>query len=212
MIAVFLNGYLTSWVAHSLLPTQSHCLILRTNLDSPSYLVYLQLQKPRKNFANGLVLSGRPNVCIYFWLNQRPLQLTYLDGRFWEFTSDLAKGDTAYTTLALGAHTDNTYFVRLFDQSKKREVIGFWFDLSRLIPAAYNSFTSFHTRTDLVVLHFLLMVFTLPPFLRSCIRNYTIYSAAYLFLLTQLVNRLLFIVHLHLRVTLFWVMTLSQGK
>ncbi|KAI0703815.1 mitochondrial protein [Cytidiella melzeri] len=31
-------------------------------------------------------------------------------GKFWEFTSDLAKGDTAYTTFALGAHTDNTYF------------------------------------------------------------------------------------------------------
>ncbi|EGN99064.1 hypothetical protein SERLA73DRAFT_122900 [Serpula lacrymans var. lacrymans S7.3] len=31
-------------------------------------------------------------------------------GKFWEFTSDLAKGDTAYTTMALGAHTDNTYF------------------------------------------------------------------------------------------------------
>ena len=35
------------------------------------------------------------------------------DGKFWDFTSDLAKGDTAYTTLALGAHTDNTYFVRM---------------------------------------------------------------------------------------------------
>ncbi|PIL29865.1 hypothetical protein GSI_08072 [Ganoderma sinense ZZ0214-1] len=31
-------------------------------------------------------------------------------GAFWDFTSDLAKGDTAYTTLALGAHTDTTYF------------------------------------------------------------------------------------------------------
>ncbi|KAI0648898.1 Trimethyllysine dioxygenase [Trametes meyenii] len=31
-------------------------------------------------------------------------------GTFWDFTSDLAKGDTAYTTLALGAHTDTTYF------------------------------------------------------------------------------------------------------
>jgi trimethyllysine dioxygenase len=31
-------------------------------------------------------------------------------GQFWDFTSDLAKGDTAYTTLALNAHTDNTYF------------------------------------------------------------------------------------------------------
>jgi hypothetical protein len=36
-----------------------------------------------------------------------------IDGKFWEFTSDLTKGDTAYTTLALGAHTDNTYFVRM---------------------------------------------------------------------------------------------------
>ncbi|KAL5476415.1 hypothetical protein ACEPAI_3461 [Sanghuangporus weigelae] len=32
-------------------------------------------------------------------------------GTFWDFTSDLAKGDTAYTTLVLGAHTDTTYFV-----------------------------------------------------------------------------------------------------
>jgi trimethyllysine dioxygenase len=31
-------------------------------------------------------------------------------GGFWEFTSDLSKGDTAYTGLALGAHTDSTYF------------------------------------------------------------------------------------------------------
>ncbi|PSS05511.1 hypothetical protein PHLCEN_2v3793, partial [Hermanssonia centrifuga] len=31
-------------------------------------------------------------------------------GKLWDFTADLAKGDTAYTTLALGAHTDNTYF------------------------------------------------------------------------------------------------------
>lgn len=31
-------------------------------------------------------------------------------GKFWDFTSDLAKGDTAYTTIALEAHTDNTYF------------------------------------------------------------------------------------------------------
>lgn len=32
------------------------------------------------------------------------------DGKFWDFTSDLAKGDTAYTTMALQAHTDTTYF------------------------------------------------------------------------------------------------------
>lgn len=34
-----------------------------------------------------------------------------VDGKFWDFTADLAKGDTAYTNLALGAHTDNTYYV-----------------------------------------------------------------------------------------------------
>ncbi|PPQ99141.1 hypothetical protein CVT24_009331 [Panaeolus cyanescens] len=37
-------------------------------------------------------------------------RIGFIHGKFWDFTSDLAKGDTAYTTLALGAHTDNTYF------------------------------------------------------------------------------------------------------
>ncbi|CAJ0830496.1 143_t:CDS:2, partial [Entrophospora sp. SA101] len=31
-------------------------------------------------------------------------------GKFWGSTANLAHGDTAYTTLALKAHTDNTYF------------------------------------------------------------------------------------------------------
>ncbi|KAK9446633.1 uncharacterized protein V1518DRAFT_423636 [Limtongia smithiae] len=31
-------------------------------------------------------------------------------GGFWDFTSDLAKADTAYTDLALRVHTDGTYF------------------------------------------------------------------------------------------------------
>lgn len=31
-------------------------------------------------------------------------------GGFWDFTSDLSKGDTAYTQLGIGLHTDNTYF------------------------------------------------------------------------------------------------------
>ncbi|KAL1958221.1 hypothetical protein VTO42DRAFT_4729 [Malbranchea cinnamomea] len=31
-------------------------------------------------------------------------------GGFWDFTADLKKKDTAYTTEELGAHTDNTYF------------------------------------------------------------------------------------------------------
>jgi trimethyllysine dioxygenase len=31
-------------------------------------------------------------------------------GGFWEFTANLEHGDTAYTNIALGAHTDTTYF------------------------------------------------------------------------------------------------------
>ncbi|ORX97588.1 Trimethyllysine dioxygenase [Basidiobolus meristosporus CBS 931.73] len=31
-------------------------------------------------------------------------------GGFWDFTANLAHGDTAYTTLPLNCHTDNTYF------------------------------------------------------------------------------------------------------
>ncbi|CAG8806074.1 20569_t:CDS:2, partial [Dentiscutata erythropus] len=31
-------------------------------------------------------------------------------GKFWDFTANMEHGDTAYTTLALKAHTDNTYF------------------------------------------------------------------------------------------------------
>ncbi|KAL8730880.1 MAG: hypothetical protein Q9166_003807 [cf. Caloplaca sp. 2 TL-2023] len=33
-----------------------------------------------------------------------------LTGGFWRFTSDLSTKDSAYTQLALGSHTDNTYF------------------------------------------------------------------------------------------------------
>jgi len=35
---------------------------------------------------------------------------TTLFGKMWSFTSDLAHGDTAYTNLGLGPHTDNAYF------------------------------------------------------------------------------------------------------
>ncbi|RHZ45572.1 hypothetical protein Glove_669g14 [Diversispora epigaea] len=31
-------------------------------------------------------------------------------GKFWDFTANMEHGDTAYSTLALKAHTDNTYF------------------------------------------------------------------------------------------------------
>ena len=31
-------------------------------------------------------------------------------GGYWDFTANLAHGDTAYTQLGIGAHTDSTYF------------------------------------------------------------------------------------------------------
>ncbi|KAG0166541.1 hypothetical protein DFQ28_007182 [Apophysomyces sp. BC1034] len=38
------------------------------------------------------------------------LRETHYSKGMWSFTADLAHADTAYTSLALGAHTDNTYF------------------------------------------------------------------------------------------------------
>ncbi|KAI7889345.1 trimethyllysine dioxygenase [Mucor mucedo] len=38
------------------------------------------------------------------------LRETHYSQGIWSFTADLAHADTAYTQLALGAHTDNTYF------------------------------------------------------------------------------------------------------
>ncbi|KAI8066286.1 trimethyllysine dioxygenase [Gilbertella persicaria] len=38
------------------------------------------------------------------------LRQTHYSQGIWSFTADLAHADTAYTQLALGAHTDNTYF------------------------------------------------------------------------------------------------------
>lgn len=33
-----------------------------------------------------------------------------LFGGVWSFTSNMARADTAYTTIPLGPHNDNTYF------------------------------------------------------------------------------------------------------
>jgi trimethyllysine dioxygenase len=38
------------------------------------------------------------------------LRETHYSKGMWSFTADLAHADTAYTQLALDAHTDNTYF------------------------------------------------------------------------------------------------------
>ncbi|KAL5525836.1 hypothetical protein ACEPAG_7173 [Sanghuangporus baumii] len=90
--------------------------------------------------------------------NIRPTQY----GTFWDFTSDLAKGDTAYTTLALGAHTDTTYFtdpcgLQLFHLLSHTDghggetllVDGFYVAsiLKELHPEAYHTLTSVRVPT-----------------------------------------------------------------
>ncbi|EJD06705.1 Trimethyllysine dioxygenase [Fomitiporia mediterranea MF3/22] len=83
-------------------------------------------------------------------------------GTFWDFTSNLAKGDTAYTTLALGAHTDTTYFtdpcgLQLFHLLSHTDghggetllVDGFYVAaiLKELHPEAYHTLTSVRVPT-----------------------------------------------------------------
>jgi len=70
-----------------------------------------------------------------------------LDGKFWEFTADLAKGDTAYTNIALGAHTDNTYFVRRYTTDYVLCLLKQHIGHFRRIPPDCNSFIFSHTRT-----------------------------------------------------------------
>ena len=58
----------------------------------------------------GFIRETQCAFCVLRCYRHVP-DLRLIDGTFWDFTSNLAKGDTAYTTLALGAHTDTTYFV-----------------------------------------------------------------------------------------------------
>jgi trimethyllysine dioxygenase len=103
------NGYLRSWV-----PLFLQCIIAwlacRIDLVFALSKECLLLQKAHKGCLSVSVSSGRRNVIARLLWREAQAWLL-LDGRFWDFTADLAKGDTAYTTLALGAHTDNTYFV-----------------------------------------------------------------------------------------------------
>lgn len=93
----------------------------------------------------------------FIYLGFALISTLHLDGKFWDFTSDLAKGDTAYTTLALGAHTDTTYFAsiasvipgsHLVDQSYRR------------IPAGCNSSIFSNTRAAQGARRYLSTAFT----------------------------------------------------
>jgi trimethyllysine dioxygenase len=75
-------------------------------------------------------------------------------GGFYDFTADLSSGDTAYTQLGIGAHTDNTYFtdpagLQLFHllshtngsggASQLVDGFGAAKELRRRYPTAYNT-------------------------------------------------------------------------
>jgi len=79
-------------------------------------------------------------------------------GKFWDFTSNLAHGDTAYTSLALKAHTDNTYFTNPsglqmfhlieFEGTGGTSLLvdGFWIarKLKMTFPKAYKVLSTIH--------------------------------------------------------------------
>ena len=65
-----------------------------------------------EELAGNRIRYTRETQCLLrILVHQNTADSPYLNGKFWNFTSDLANGDTAYTYLALGAHTDNTYFM-----------------------------------------------------------------------------------------------------
>jgi trimethyllysine dioxygenase len=67
------------------------------------------LPKKHSNYWSELPSFGSPTMVslVPLW---RPKNSFLPAGGFYDFTSDLTMKDTAYTSLALPAHTDNTYF------------------------------------------------------------------------------------------------------
>lgn len=117
----------------------------RINLASVSFPGFLQRRKQPRNWQNALVLSAKLNVSIQVQRTPDDANSVAQDGRFWDFTSDLAKGDTAYTTLALGAHTDNTYYVRVIVLNERRLMKTLApFTLDRSFWSSIISFTLTH--------------------------------------------------------------------
>ena len=73
-----------------------------------SKTVHQTLQQPNASLSVFLS-SAIPITVRPFLLLPTPSLPSFL-GDFYDFTSDLASADTAYTSLALSAHTDTTYF------------------------------------------------------------------------------------------------------
>lgn len=84
----------------------------------------LPLPKIHRNSLSGLLsYESRTVSPSFIWLEAIGSNLltpspppVCPDDGFWDFTADMAHGDTAYTNLALKAHTDSTYFVSACDE------------------------------------------------------------------------------------------------
>lgn len=83
-------------------------IFARIDMDFPLSQAYPLLRKLLRSWPDALRSFGK-RIVRHLQIDSASL-IRCLDGQFWDFTADLAKGDTAYTNLALGAHTDNTYF------------------------------------------------------------------------------------------------------
>lgn len=80
--------------------------------------LHLDLVQERRKLLSGLLSHGfvcvdgvEPTLEATKWLAELvgPVRNTIYGG-MWEFQADLAAADTAYTNIALGAHSDGTYF------------------------------------------------------------------------------------------------------
>ena len=85
---------------------------------------------------------------VYYRDHFQTSDICVLDGKFWEITSDLPMGDTSYTNVALGAHTDNTYFVRRHKTDDPVFVSDRSVESFRQTLPDFNSSISSHTPAD----------------------------------------------------------------
>ena len=102
------------WTALIVCDTLMNKILLRPQSDdTASHTSMGVLQHPQQH---GLFSNALPSFAQLTTVNLPLPLLSYSPqfhlsiGGFWDFTSDLSSKDTAYTSLALAAHTDTTYF------------------------------------------------------------------------------------------------------
>ena len=88
---------------------------------NPPSVEYSDVMKDDRGLFNWMLKVDKYGLCFVDNVPDTPeateelaKRVTFLRqthyGTFWDFTADLKYGDTAYTNIALGAHTDTTYF------------------------------------------------------------------------------------------------------